>query len=159
MHQTLLSAARLNDKLKKSLINELKKVESQLFKKVMKLNQKNVFYIDMKKVIKNKRHSHKQWSLKKFEIVEDTLLFRKKLWILDNDELRLNILKKIHDQLAVEHSSIRRTWDLIKRHFYWLRMRELVDRYVRNCHLCKRFKTSKNRYSDLLNSLSISNRF
>jgi hypothetical protein len=37
-------------------------------------------------------------------------------------------------------------------------MRELVDKYVRNCHLCRRFKTSRDRYSDLLNSLSISNR-
>jgi hypothetical protein len=60
MHQTLFSTVKLNDKLKKSLINDLKKVESQLFKRVMKLNQKNVFCIDMKKFIKNKRLSHKQ---------------------------------------------------------------------------------------------------
>jgi hypothetical protein len=37
-------------------------------------------------------------------------------------------------------------------------MRELIDKYVWNCHLCKRFKTSRDRYSNLLNSLSISNR-
>jgi FlaA1/EpsC-like NDP-sugar epimerase len=60
MHQTLLSANRLNDKLNESLINDLEEVESQLFERVMKLNQKNVFCIDMKKVIKDKRHSHKQ---------------------------------------------------------------------------------------------------
>jgi hypothetical protein len=38
-------------------------------------------------------------------------------------------------------------------------MRELVKRYVRNCHFCKDFKTSRDKYSDLLNSLLISNRF
>jgi hypothetical protein len=34
-----------------------------------------------------------------------------------------------------------------------------MKRYVKNCHLCRRFKTSRNKYSDLLNSLLISNRF
>jgi hypothetical protein len=91
-------------------------------------------------------------------MIEDALLFRKKLWILENNELRLNILKKIHDQSAIEHSDIRRTWNLIKKHFYWSRIRELMKRYVKNCHLCKRFKTSRNKYFDLLNSLLISNR-
>jgi hypothetical protein len=35
---------------------------------------------------------------------------------------------------------------------------ESVDKYVRNCHVCKRFKATRNKYSDLLNSLSISDR-
>jgi hypothetical protein len=33
-----------------------------------------------------------------------------------------------------------------------------MNRYVRNCHICKKFKTIRNKYSDLLNSLLISNR-
>jgi hypothetical protein len=44
MHQTLLSADRLNDKLKKNLINDLKENETslQLFERVMKLNKSDV---------------------------------------------------------------------------------------------------------------------
>jgi hypothetical protein len=38
-------------------------------------------------------------------------------------------------------------------------MKELVKRYVRNCHFYRRFKTSRDKYFDLLNSLFISNRF
>jgi hypothetical protein len=38
-------------------------------------------------------------------------------------------------------------------------MRKLVKRYVKNCYFCRRFKTSRSKYSDLLNSISISNRF
>jgi hypothetical protein len=37
-------------------------------------------------------------------------------------------------------------------------MKETVKRYVKNCHICKRSKASRNKYSELLNSLSISNR-
>jgi hypothetical protein len=35
-------------------------------------------------------------------------------------------------------------------------MKQSVKRYVKNCHVCRRFKSSKNKYSELLNSLSIS---
>jgi hypothetical protein len=34
----------------------------------------------------------------------------------------------------------------------------MMQRYVANCHICKRSKTSKNKYFELLNSLFISNR-
>ena len=37
-------------------------------------------------------------------------------------------------------------------------MRSWIERYVRNCHVCRRSKTFKNKYSDMLNSFSISNR-
>jgi transposase InsO family protein len=157
MHQILLPASRLDDKLKESLINDLEE-ETQLFERAMKLNQEDAFCIEMKKAIEDKRHSYKQWPLRKFEIAENALLFRKKLWIPENDELRLNILKEIHDQPAVGHPGIRRTWDLIKRHFYWPRMRELVERYVRNCHLCRRSKAPRDKYSGLLNPLPIPDR-
>jgi hypothetical protein len=120
MYQILLSISCLGDKVKKDLINNLKKKvnDLQLFERVMKLNQKDIFYIEMKKIIEVRKHSYEQWFLKKFEMIEDALLFRKKLWILENNKLRLNILKKIHDQSTLEHSGIRRTWDLIKKHFY-----------------------------------------
>jgi hypothetical protein len=38
-------------------------------------------------------------------------------------------------------------------------MRKLVEKYVRNCHICKRFKTSRDWYFNLLNLFSISNKF
>jgi hypothetical protein len=47
--------------------------------------------------------------LKKFEIIENTLFFKKKLWISKSDQLKLNIIREIHDQSVSEHSNIRRT--------------------------------------------------
>jgi hypothetical protein len=37
-------------------------------------------------------------------------------------------------------------------------MKQSMKRYIRNCHICKRSKASKNKYFDLLNFLFISNR-
>ena len=35
-------------------------------------------------------------------------------------------------------------------------MRKMIDRYIRNCYVCQRSKTSRNKSNDLLQSLSIS---
>jgi len=35
-------------------------------------------------------------------------------------------------------------------------MRKTVDRYIRNCYICQRSKTSRDKSNDLLQSLSIS---
>jgi hypothetical protein len=62
MHQTLLSANKLNDKLKKNLINDLEEDETslQLFEQVMKLNKSDVICIELRKAINEKRHNYKQ---------------------------------------------------------------------------------------------------
>jgi hypothetical protein len=46
--------------------------------------------------------------LKKFKMIKNTLFFKKKLWIFEFDQLKLNIIKKIHDQIdfkTFKHSS------------------------------------------------------
>jgi hypothetical protein len=47
--------------------------------------------------------------LKKFESIENILFFKKKLWISESDQLKFDIIRKIHDQSASEHSDVRRT--------------------------------------------------
>jgi hypothetical protein len=96
--------------------------------------------------------------LKKFEIIENTLFFKKKLWVSEFDQLKLNIIRKIHDQSVSEHSDVRRTCKYLHKWYYWSQAKQLVERYIRNCHICKRFKTTRDKYFDLLNFLSISDR-
>jgi hypothetical protein len=96
--------------------------------------------------------------LKKFESVENILFFKKKLWVSESDQLKLNIIREIHDQLASKHSNIRRTCKYLHKWYYWSQAKQSVKRYIRNCHICKRFKTTRDKYSELLNSLSISDR-
>jgi hypothetical protein len=96
--------------------------------------------------------------LKKFEIIENTLFFKKKLWISEFDQLKLNIIREIHDQSTSRHSDMRRTCKYLSKWYYWSQVRNSVKRYIRNCHVCKRSKTSRDKYFDLLNLLLISDR-
>ncbi len=96
--------------------------------------------------------------LKKFESIENTLFLKKKLWVSESDELKLNIIREIHDQSVAEHLDVRRKCKYLNKWYYWSQVKQSVKRYVRNCHICKRFKASRDKYSELQNSLSISNR-
>jgi hypothetical protein len=106
---------------------------------------------------KNKK-SYDEMLLKRFKSIENTLFFKKKLWVFESNQLKLDIIRKIHDQSVSEHSNVRRICKYFHKWYYWSQAKQSIKRYIRNCHICKRFKATRNKYSDLLNLLSISNR-
>jgi hypothetical protein len=85
--------------------------------------------------------------LKKFELIENILFFKKKLWVLEFDQLKLNIIREIHDQSVAEHSDVRRTCKYLNKWYYWSQVKQSVEKYVRNCHICRRFKASRDKLS------------
>jgi len=50
---------------------------------------------------------------------EGVLIYDGLIWIPDNDELRLRILRNHHDAQAVGHPGRTRTLELVSRTFYW----------------------------------------
>ena len=89
-------------------------------------------------------------------IIKNELLYKKKrLWVFNFDHFRLNVIRQIHDQIVVKHFDYARTFRLINQNYYWSRMNKFIKKYVRNCHVCRRAKTFRNKYNDKLNSLSI----
>ncbi len=68
----------------------------------------------------------------------------------------MNLIREMHDQPSIDHLDILRTMKIIKRNYYWSFMQKTVDQYIRNCYVCQRSKTSRNKSNDLLQSLSIS---
>jgi hypothetical protein len=71
---------------------------------------------------------------------------------------RLSLMQKMHDQLASSHSEMNRTIKLLKRNHRWSEMIRDVKQYVRKCHTCRRIKATRDKYHELLNSLSILDR-
>jgi hypothetical protein len=59
--------------------------------------------------LQENRKSYDEMLLKKFELIENILFFKKKLWISEFDQLKLNIIREIHDQSVAEHLDVRRT--------------------------------------------------
>ena len=71
------------------------------------------------------------------------LRYRSKLYIPASDDLRLHVLRQAHDAPAAGHPGRSKTLQLIAREYFWLGRQKDVERYVRNCHPCRRSKASR----------------
>jgi hypothetical protein len=142
MNQIVLFSTKLNLRIAQELTNMKKDVRSKLslFDKIKSANQKNSTCKVIRDAIRDKKKSFNEMLLKKFESIEDIFLFRKKLWVSESDQLKLDIIKEIHDQSASKHSNVRRTCKYLYKWYYWSQATQSVKRYVKNCHVCRRSK-------------------
>ena len=86
----------------------------------------------------------------------DEILFKNEnLWISNQLDFIIEIIRDAHDQFFCAHSNMNRIEKFIKRYYYWFNMRLFIKRYIRNCHKCQRFKVSHDDRHELLTSLSI----
>ena len=65
------------------------------------------------------------------------------------------VLHVIHVQPSSAHPGIRRTMELVRRYYYIPQLRATVERYLRNCQMCKRIKAPRDRKNGLLHPLPI----
>ena len=71
------------------------------------------------------------------------LLITDRIYLPDDQQLRLQALKNCHDALPSGHPGQKGTFELLSREFYWPKMRDDVARYVRNCEVCQRIKSAR----------------
>ncbi|EGX43835.1 hypothetical protein AOL_s00212g2, partial [Orbilia oligospora ATCC 24927] len=76
----------------------------------------------------------------------------------DNEKIREEILQQHHDHPTAGHPGRAKTLELVQRQYTWVGLRKDVDRYVDNCHICKRTKAPRNAPQGLLQSLQIAER-
>ena len=105
-------------------------------------------------LLRGERHS-KLITLAECEVRADRLYYKGSLYIPDFQELRRRIIKLHHDTLLAGHGGKARTLDLIKRTYFWPKMRKTVEQYVRNCHTCSRSKSSRSGPYGVLKSLPV----
>jgi hypothetical protein len=158
MHQTILSAKKIDSRIVQKLNDTKENSKLSLFDRVKIVNQKDRTCVEIRKALQENKKSYDEMLLKEFKSVENILFFKEKLWVFESNQLKLNIIKEIHDQSAAEHSSIRRICKYLNKWYYWSQVKESIQRYVANCHICRRSKASRDKYSRLLNLLFISNR-
>ena len=86
------------------------------------------------------------------------LVFCEKNLIYVSEAVRLRVFKNFHDNVTTDHFERDKTVTSLKRWFYWSKMTNFVDEYVRTCDTCIRTKLSKHSSHEKLMSLSVSNK-
>ena len=65
-----------------------------------------------------------------------------RMYVPDNDSLRMNIISSHHDSPVASHLGYQKTQELIERQYYWPGLASDVHSYVAQCDCCARFKGS-----------------
>lgn len=86
------------------------------------------------------------------------LRFRNRLYVPESEPLRLRLLQDHHETALAGHPGRGKTLELLQREYYWPKMRQDVDRFVRNCHTCQRSRTSRHAPFGILRPLPIPER-
>jgi hypothetical protein len=80
MHQTVLTSEKVDSQILQELNDiEEENFELSLFDKIKTANQEDVTCVIIKDAIRNRKKSFNEMLLKRFEIIENILFFKKKL--------------------------------------------------------------------------------
>jgi hypothetical protein len=76
-----------------------------------------------------------------------------KLWVPES--IRTEVIDAVHSSPETGHPGLAKTLFHLKKSYYWPNMHLVIKQFLRNCHPCRRAKTSRDRYHGLLNPLQV----
>lgn len=86
------------------------------------------------------------------------LLYDKRIYVPDHNDLRLRILQDKHDHITAGHPGQTKTTELVSREFFWPGLRQFVQHYCQSCIDCGRNKPRRHRPYGKLKPLPIPER-
>ena len=125
--------------------------EVDLLEKIKRARSKDE---DVVRVVeKMKRVGVKELRGNKWKIEGDLVLKEGKVYMLKDEELRVEIIQLHHDVPAAGHGGRWKTVELVTRNYWWPGVTRDVGKYVEGCDLCQRMK---NRTEELAGKLKLS---
>ena len=149
-HQIILISFRL--KIHSMKVDE----KTFIYERIQTVNRVDEKCECFRRAIREKKKFFNRILLNQCFIENELLFHQKRLWILNNSNLLMKLIQKVHDQSASDHLDVHRIIDLLWRHYYWSYMRQIVKQYICNCYSCHRSKIFRNKYNDLLISAAVS---
>ena len=132
---------------------------STLPEKIMEANRADELCIQIRAYLEAPSEQAKPTvHLNSCRISNGLLMKEDRLWVPEGEDLRLELIKEVHDQPAVGHPGTEQTLNMIRRFYYWPAMRKDIEQYLRNCHVCKRAKLARDAYNGLLQPLPVPER-
>ena len=99
--------------------------------------------------------THMGFKWKNFAIDNGYLLYKGRVCVPKDNEIRRRILVECHDTPSAGHPGVNKTYSLVKRQFYWPGMNKDVLEYVTKCHKCQVNKAERLKMGGLLHPLEI----
>ncbi len=78
----------------------------------------------------------------------DFLKFRKRYYVFKKKILKIELLKRHHDDILTNHFNVKKTIKCFNKKYHWSRMIKYVKFYIKTCDVCQRTKTFKHFFYD-----------
>lgn len=101
---------------------------------------------------------HKKITLAECAERDGYLYYRDRLYVPECPELHAELLRMYHESPVAGHMGRARTYESLSREYYWPGMLDYVERWVQNCHSCKRTTASREAKQGVLRPLPIPER-
>jgi len=75
-----------------------------------------------------------------------------KIWVPNNEGIKLNLRRRHHDIPQGGHGGMAKTTELLQRTYYWPHMRDRIKQYVKNYDTCQRTKVVRHAPYGLMKS-------
>jgi len=95
---------------------------------------------DMKRNLDEGRKEIKGIALGLCQLKDDFLWYQGKIRKPKDDGIRTTLIAKHHDLPQAGHRGTAKTTELIRRRYYWTKIREDIKRFIRYCDTCQRTK-------------------
>lgn len=93
---------------------------------------------------------------KGFSLGSDGILRKKgKVWVPCCPPLRMELLRRNHDDPAAGHFGVKKTREVISRKYAWSELGKDVQNYVAECDLCQRHKSHRHKPYGMLQPLPV----
>lgn len=103
--------------------------------------------------LQRKDQKHRKISLSEAVYEDELLRIRDRLYVPNDEELLAEVIRTRHDLPAMGHPGRSKTYDLVKRDYWWPNMHRTIERYVKNCDTCQRSKSVRHQPYGLLKPL------
>lgn len=98
-------------------------------------------------------HSFEHWTVEDVE-GQELMLYKDRIYVPDNAELRRKIVHRYHDTEAAGHPGMLGTLELLRRDYYWPGMTNFVKEYVKGCAVCQQYKINRRPTNPPLNPIA-----
>ena len=107
------------------------------------------------KALTEKERRHPKVELANCNHIDGFLLINSRTYVPDNEKLQCDIIRQCHDSLLAGHPGNSATYELVSRKYWWPKMRQTIQRYIKNCETCARIKPVRHGPYGLLKSLEV----
>jgi len=123
-------------------------IDTELQQRIAKSDKYNMDAANAIKILLEKgprelNNKLEEWTIEQFE-GKNILFYQGRNYVPNDLELRKHIIHKYHDTITAGHPGELKTFNAVRRHYWWPGMCIFVKNYVKGCGKCQQFKINRN---------------